>query len=158
MRKEFPHMKDCDIFKHMHERFPNTVFHVTLACYKYGTAFEHRQDRHCGEHTNNIRCCIEGLGVQDLMKACQKKAKELWASGHDNIRVTCICDGSMHASVGLAAILQHVYHQRGYNSKGPFHIDAVPRECWNCTECRNNVRKDTLMSVVTADVIREELQ
>ena len=156
MRKEFPHMKDCDILKHMHERFPNTVFHINLACWKI--QFKHREDGHCGEHTQNIRSCIESLRIRSILKTCRMEADKYWAEGHTTIRVTCICDGSMHASVGLAAILQHVYHQRGYNSKGPFHIDAVPRECWNCTECRNNVRKDTLMSVVTADVIREELQ
>ena len=92
------------------------------------------------------------------MKECHKYAMELWASGVNNIRVTCICDGSMDASVGIAAILQHVYQQRGYNSKGPYHIDALPRTCWNCEQCQQNVEKDTLLSAVTADFILGELQ
>ena len=132
MRKEFEHMKRCDINKLLHERFPNTWLHLALCCFRYGPALKHREDRHCGEHTQNIRCCIESLGISSLMKECHKGAMELWASGVNNIRVTCICDGGMHASVTVAAILQNVYHQRGYNSKGPYHIDPSPRMCWNC--------------------------
>ena len=125
MRKEFPHMKDCDMLKHMHERFPNTVFHINLECWRI--PFEDREDRHCGEHTQNIRSCIESLRTRSMVKTCHAKASVLWESGVNNIRVTCICDGSMHASVAVAAILQNVYHQRGYNSKGPYHIDPLPR-------------------------------
>ena len=158
MRKEFAHMKRCDIRKLLHERFPNAWLHLTLCCIRYGPALKHREDRHCGEHTQNLRCCIEGLGIHALMKECHKNAMELWASGVNNIRVTCICDGSMDASVGIAAILQHVYQQRGYNSKGPYHIDAWPKSCWHCEQCQQNVEKDTLLSAVTADFILGELK
>ena len=155
-RKEFPHMKNCDIQKQIDERFPNTVFHITLECWRI--PFLHREDRHCGTHTQNIRSCIESLRTRSMVKICHAKASVLWASGVNNIRVTCICDGSMHASVTVAAILQNVYHQRGYNSKGPYHIDPLPRPCWYCPECRNSVKKDTLMSVVAHDLILSEWQ
>ena len=155
-RKEFPHMKNCDIQKQIDERFPNTVFHITLECWRI--PFLHREDRHCGTHTQNIRSCIESLHVRGLLKTCRERADMYWAKGHTTIRVTCICDGSMHASVAVAAILQDVYHQRGYNSKGPFHIDPVARNCWKCGECQPNAQKDIAMSVVEADFILGELQ
>ena len=85
MRKEFAHMKRCDIRKLLHERFPNAWLHITLCCIRYGPALKHREDRHCGEHTQNLRCCIEGLGIHTLMKECHKYAMELWASGVNNI-------------------------------------------------------------------------
>ena len=156
MRKEFPHMKDCDILKHMHERFPNTKLHINLACWKI--PFEHREDGHCGEHTQNIRSCIESLRIRSILKTCRQVADKYWAKGHTTIRVTCICDGGMHASVAVAAILQHVYHQRGYNSRGPYHIDPVARNCWKCGECQPNAQKDIAMSAVAADFILGELQ
>ena len=156
MMKEFPLMKDCDILKHMHERFPNTVFHITLECWRI--PFLHREDRHCGTHTQNIRSCIESLRIRSILKTCRLEADKYWAKGHTTIRVTRICDGSMHASVTVAAILQNVYHQRGYNSKGPYHIDPLPRPCWDCPECRDSVKKDTLMSVVAHDLILSEWQ
>ena len=144
-------MKDCDIVKHMHERLPNTECHINLPCWRI--PFAQRKDRHCGEHTQNIRSCIETGRIRSILKTCHEKAHVLWESGRNNIKVWCICDGHRHASVSVAAILQHVYQQRGYNSKGPFHIDPVPRECWNCTECRKNVEKETVMAVVAADFI-----
>ena len=149
-------MKHCDILKHMHERFPNTDFHINLECWRL--PLEHREDGHCGEHTYNIRSCIESLRIRSILKTCRLEADKFWAKGHTTIRVTCICDGSMHASVTVAAILQNVYHQRGYNSKGPYHIDPSPRMCWNCGECQPNAAKDTLMSVVAHDFILGELK
>ena len=148
-------MKDCDILKHMGERFPNTAFHINLACWKI--PFEHREDGHCGEHTQNIRSCIESLHVRGLLKTCREKAHMYWAKGHTTIRVTCICDGGMHASVAVAAILQHVFHQRGYNSRGPYHIDPVARNCWKCGDCQPNAQKDIAMSYMEADFILAEL-
>ena len=103
-------MKDCDIVKHMAERFPNTDCHINLACWRI--PFEHRQAVHCGEHTENIRSCIDSLLIRSLLKTCHEEASVLWRVGVNNIRVTCICDGGMHASVTVAAILQHVYSQR----------------------------------------------
>ena len=151
-------MKNCDIQKQIDERFPNTVFHITLECWRI--PFLHREDRHCGTHTQNIRSCIESLRIQSIVQTCQGAASSLWASGVNNIGVVCICDGGMHASVTVATILQNVYAQRGlYNSKGPYHfVDPLPKQCWNCPDCRPSVEKDTLMSVVAADFILGELQ
>ena len=72
----------------------------------------------------------------------------------------CICENGVHKSVAVAAIMQEIYHQEGYNSKGPCHIsrcDPLSSMCWSCGKCKPNVQKDTLMSFVQADYIRQEL-
>jgi len=153
-------MKEDDIMRHIRERFPKTEeFHIILRCWKWKDYERHREDGHCGEHTENIRGFFECPLWPTLMKNCREQAAEFWASERTTtVRVTCICDGSIHASVGIAAILQNMYHQcGGYDSKGPYHIGPPPRKCWNCEECRPNVQTDMITSVAAADVIRDRL-
>ena len=153
-----PHMQDCDIRKQLDERFPGKKPDIVLAC--WGIAFGHREDLHCGTHTQNIRGCIESLQLPSLLEQLRRQVDELWASGRTTVRVMCICENGVHKSVAVAAIMQEVYHQEGYNSKGPHHIsrcDPLPSMCWRCGKCKPNVEKDTLMSFVQADYIRQEL-
>ena len=158
MRKAFPHMLAGDLNKHLDEKFPDKKPHLIIHC--WGDWCGHSENLHCGTHTENIRGFLNCRLWPSTLKRCREKVEEYWASGRTTtIRVTCVCDVSIHASDGIAAILQNIYHQSGYNSKGPYHIDPLPRMCWNCGECKQNVKKDYLMSVVTADFIfREELQ
>ena len=113
-----------------------------------------------GTHTQNMRGCIESLQLPSLMKQLRRQVDELWASGRTTVRVMCICENGVQKSVAVAAIMQEIYHQEGYNSKGPHHIsrcDPLPSMCWRCGKCKPNVEKDTLMSFVQADYIRQEL-
>ena len=94
------------------------------------------------------------------MKQLRRSVDRLWASGRTTVRVMCICEKGVQKSVAVAAIMQDIYHQEGYNSKGPYHIsraDPLPSMCWKCGECNANMEKDTLMSFVQADFIRQEL-
>ena len=158
MRSEFPHMQNCDIRKWLDERWPNKYFHIVVAC--WGIALDHRQHTHCGEHTQIIRACIESLDFPSLMKQCRMAAFLLWASGHDTVRVMCVCEGGMLKSVAVAALLQAVHRQEGFDCSGPHHLskcDALPSICWNCTECNANVQKATLMSFAQAEFISGQL-
>ena len=145
--------------RHIRERFPKTEeFHIILRCWEWKNYERHREDGHCGEHTENIRGFLNCRFWPSTYKRFRKKVEEYWASGRTTtIRVTCVCDGSIHASVGIAAFLQNIYLQIGYNSKGPYHIDPLPRKCWNCEECKPNYEKDMLTSLFASDFIREEL-
>ena len=158
MSSEFPHMTDCDIRKKLGEQFPDKNPDLVVAC--WGIAIGHREDLHCGTHTQNIRGCIESLQLPGLMKKVRIQADALWASGLTNLRVICICEKGVQKSVAFAAIMQDIYHQEGYNSKEPHHLskcDALPSICWNCTECNANMQKATLMSFAQAEFISGQL-
>ena len=158
MRRQFPHMQICDIRKKLDERRPDFQPDIILPC--WGIEFGFREDLHCGTHTQNIRGCIESLQqLPSLQKQLRRQVDELWASGRTTVRVLCICETYVHKSVAVAAIMQDVYHQEGYKSKGPRHISRCEPDaiCWRCKKCRPNVEKDKLMSFVQADYIRQEL-
>jgi hypothetical protein len=151
-------MTDCDIRKKLDEQLPDKNRDLVVAC--WGIAIGHREDLHCGTHTHNMRACMESIQFPDLLKHVYSQVDELWATGRTTGRVVCICENGVHQSVAVAAIMQDIYHQEGYNSKVPHHLskcDALPRKCWNCTECKANVQKATLMSVAQAEFIRGQL-
>ena len=157
MRNEFRHMQNCDIRKSLDERWPDKYFHIVVAC--WDIALDHRQYTHCGEHTQIIRACIETIDLPSLMKQCRMAAFLLWASGHVTVRVMCICDGGMMNSVAVAASLNGVFVQDGFNSSGPHHLSKpgwFPTMCSNCKDCRPNRIKDVLFTAVRADFIRAE--
>ena len=157
IRSEFPHMQNIDIRKQLDERWPKKCFHIVVAC--WGIPLDHRQHTHCGEHTEIMRACMDSIDLPCLMKQCRKAAFLLWASGHDTVRVMCVCEGGMLKSVAVAALLQAVYRQEGFNSSGPHHLskcDALPSICWSCTECNPNWKKDVLYSIAQAEFIRAE--
>ena len=107
-----------------------------------------------------MRACMESIQFPALLKHVYSQVDELWATGRTTGRVVCICENGVHQSVAVAAIMQEIYHQEGYNSKEPHHLskcDALPTKCWNCTECQANVQKATLMSVAQAEFIRGQL-
>ena len=157
MRQQFPHMQHDEIKQQLDALNPNIKPDIILAC--WGIAFGHREDLHCGTHTQNIRGCIESLQLPSLLKQLRRQVDELWASGRTTVRVLCICETYVHKSVAVAAIMQDVYHQEGYKSKGPRHISRCEPDaiCWKCKKCRPNVEKDKLMSFVQADYIRQDL-
>ena len=157
MRNEFRHMQNCDIRKSLDERWPDKYFHIVVAC--WDIALDHRQYTHCGEHTQIIRACIETIDLPSLMKQCRMAAFLLWASGHVTVRVMCICDGGMMNSVAVAASLNGVFVQDGFNSSGPHHLSKpgwFPTMCSNCKDCVANAGKDVLFMAVRADFIRAE--
>ena len=150
-------MQNCDIRKQLDERRPDIKHDIILAC--WSIAFGHREDLHCGTQRQNIHGYIESLQLPSLLKQLRRQVDELWASGRTTVRVLCICETYVHKSVAVAAIMQEIYHQEGYNSKGPHHISRCEPDaiCWRCRKCRPNVEKDKLMSFVQADYIRQEL-
>ena len=157
MRNEFRHMQNCDIRKSLDERWPDKSFHIVVAC--WDIALDHRQYTHCGEHTQIIRACIESLDFPSLMKQCRMAAFLLWASGHVTVRVMCICDGGMMNSVAVAASLNGVFVQDGFNSSGPHHLSKpgwFPTMCSNCKDCGPSWKKDVLFTAVRADFIRAQ--
>ena len=124
-------MQDYEIREQLDERRPDIKPDIILAC--WATAFgRHREDLHCGTHTPNIRGCTESLQIPSLLKQLHREVDELWASGRTTVRFMCICENGVHKSVAVAAIMQEIYHQEGYNSKGPCHIsrcDPLPSVC-----------------------------
>ena len=156
MRTQFPHMQNYDIRQQLDERRPDIKPEIISAC--WGIAFgRHREDLHCGTHTQNIRGCIESLQLPGLMKKVRIQVDALWASGLTNLRVICICEKGVQKSVAFAGIMQDIYHQEGYNSKEPHHLSKCDGTCWKCTECKANVDKATLISVAQAEFIRGQL-
>ena len=160
MRHQFPHMQHDEIKQQLDALNPDIKPDIILAC--WGIALgRHHIHLHCGTHTENIRSTIESLQqLPGLQKELRRQVDELWASGRTTVRVLCICENGVHKSVAVAAIMQEIYHQEGYNSKGPHHIsrcDPLPSMCWRCGKCKPNVAKDTFMSFVHADYIRQEL-
>ena len=159
MRHQFPHMQHDEIKQQLDALNPDIKPDIILAC--WGIAFgRHREDLHCGTHMQNIRGCIESLQqLPSLQKQLRRQVDELWASGRTIVRVLCICETYVHKSVAVAAIMQEIYHQEGYKSKGPQHISRCEPDaiCWRCRKCRPNVEKDKLMSFVQADYIRQDL-
>ena len=159
MRHQFPHMQHDEIKQQLDALNPDIKPDIILAC--WGIALgRHHIHLHCGTHTENIRSTIESLQqLPGLQKELRRQVDELWASGRTTVRVLCICETYVHKSVALAAIMQDVYHQEGYKSKGPRHISRCEPDaiCWRCKKCRPNVEKDKLMSFVQADYIRQEV-
>ena len=151
-------MQICDIRKKLDERHPDFQPDIILPC--WGIEFGFREDLHCGTHTHNMRACMESIQLPALLKHVYSQVDELWATGRTSGRVVCICENGVHQSVAVAAIMQEFYHQEGYNSKGPCHIargDQRYSMCWSCRKCKPNVQKDTFMSFVQAEYIRQEL-
>ena len=158
MRIQFPDMPSCAIRKQLAEQFPKKVPDIVIAC--WDIELGHREHLHCGTHTQHIRCCLEYQQLSSHMIQLHRAVHRLWASGRTTVRVMCICEKGVQKSVAVAAIMQEIYHQEGYNSKGPHHTsrcDPLPGMCWRCGKCKPNVEKDTLMSFVQADYIRQEL-
>ena len=119
-------MQICDIRKKLDERHPDFKPDIILAC--WGIEFGHREDLHCGTHTQNILGCIESLQLPSLLKQLYSQVDELWATGRTTGRVVCICENGVHQSVAVAAIMQDIYNQQGYNTKGPHNLspDVIP--------------------------------
>ena len=116
-------MQICDIRKKLDERRPDFKPDIILPC--WGIEFGYREDLHCGTHTQNIRGCIESLQLPSLLNHLYSQVDELWASGRTTVRVLCICETYVHKSVAVAAIMQEIYHQEGYKSKGPQHLSLI---------------------------------
>ena len=151
-------MTDCDIGRKLDGQLPDKNRDLVVACWGI-TLGELRKHPHCGEHTQIIRACIEDIDLPSLMKQCRMAAFLLWASGHVTVRVMCICDGGMMNSVAVAASLNGVFVQDGFNSSGPHHLSKpgwFPTMCSNCKDCVANAEKDVLFMTVRADFIRAE--
>ena len=151
-------MTDCDIRKKLEVTISATNSDLVVACWGI-TLGELRKHPHCGEHTQIIRACIETIDLPSLMKQCRRAAFLLWASGHVTVRVMCICDGGMMNSVAVAASLNGVFVQDGFNSSGPHHLSKpgwFPTMCSNCTDCGPSWKKDVLFTAVRADFIRAQ--
>ena len=128
MRKEFADMTERDILFKLNEDYPDQFFDVVLKCWEI-TDRTSAYNKHCGQHTQIMRECIQSCAFQKLMIECGSRAELEWACGQTHIRVMCICENGRHKSVAVAIALQAVYLKMGFNSLGPCHMSQ--EESWS---------------------------
>ena len=121
MRKEFADMTERDILFKLNEDYPDQSFDVVLKCWEI-TDRTSAYSKHCGQHTQIMRECIQSCAFQKLMIECGSRAELEWACGQTHIRVMCICENGRHKSVAVATALQAVYLKMGFISLGPCHM------------------------------------
>ena len=93
-------------------------FDILLRCSDMGHDLEVHRSRHCGEHTQTIRACIERRQFPIRMRDCRSRAQYLWEIGNDQpIRVMCISD-DMHWAQAAAARLHAVYKRKAISAEG----------------------------------------
>ena len=91
--------------------------------------------------------------MQPLVEYCRDNVNKLLEQ-QDIVRVACVDDRGIHRSVAVAEILQAVCKMKGYNTKGPVHMEEPrwrPRAfCRTCEDCLPNEDKAALY-IATAD-------
>ena len=100
-----------------------------------------------------IRSVCEHDNMKPVVEKCRKRIKELLKQ-QDIVRVACVDDHGRHRSVAVAKILQAICKKKGYNTKGPFHMEE-PRWkkesfCQECKHCLPNKDK-AMLYIATAD-------
>ena len=79
--------------------------------------------------------------------------EQLWKH-KDNVLVLCADSHGVHRSVAVAAILKHLYEQKGFKSTGPHHLDKDnwPKRklCHTCMECMPNEAKRKMYDTLEA--------
>ena len=113
-------MAERDIQEKLDQRYPAEHFDVVLKCWKMKSGASN-YNKHCGQHTQIMRECIQSCAFQKLMIECGSRAELEWACGQTHIRVMCICENGRHKSVAVATALQAVYLKMGFISFGPNH-------------------------------------
>ena len=150
MRKEFADMTERDILFKLNEDYPDQSFDVVLKCWEI-TDRTSAYNKHCGQHTQIMRECIESCEFLNLMIECGSRAELEWACGQTHIRVMCICENGRHKSVAVATALQAVYLKMGFISFGTCHMsqqESWSDICQTCKDCRPNYHKEELITLL----------
>ena len=143
--KDYKNMKPIDLLDFCNKRCPNEKFDLVLKCWNMDPGA--KQNRHYGGHTAFVYACVLTPEFEDITTDFRKQAHILWNTDRDTIRVVCVCDHGIHQSVAVSTILQAVYANMGFNSKGPFHLSKAAWHkyvCDRCKDCKPNDRKDEL--------------
>ena len=128
-------------------RIPGPTFDVVLKCWDLYSATDDLLSRHCGEHTEIVRCCIESPNFKTILDQCRTSVETLWQP-QDSIEVLCVCNEGKHQPVAVSAALQAIYQMEGFSSGGPYHLNNTHwwrRLCSACSQCKPNKDKDTLL-------------
>ena len=127
-------------------RIPGPTFDVVMKCWDLYSPTDDLLSRHCGEHTEIVRCCIESPNFKTILDQCRTSVEMLWQH-QDGIEVLCVCNEGKHQSVAVSAALQAIYQMDGFSSGGPYHLSNTHwwrRLCSACSQCKANEDKDTL--------------
>ena len=108
---------------------------------------------HLGTHTEMIRKVCDHDNMVPVVQDCRKRINDLLQQ-QDIVRVACVDDRGIHRSVAVAEILQAVCKKKGYNTKGPFHLEEGRWKegewCRTCEDCFRNEDKAALY-IATAE-------
>ena len=89
--------------------------------------------------------------MQRLVEYCRDRVNSLLEQ-QDIVRVACVDDRGIHRSVAVVEILQAVCKMKGYNTKGPFHLEEHRWKegvwCRTCEDCLHNEDKVALYRAV----------
>ena len=139
-------MNDEDCRTHLRKYRPDVHFDVLLKCWKVDFSRTENSE-HFGSNTRLIRSVCDHVGMQRLVEYCRDRVNSLLEQ-QDIVRVACVDDRGIHRSVAVASILQAICKKKGYNTKGPFHMEK-PRWkkenfCRRCEHCDHNEKKAKL--------------
>ena len=97
-----------------------------------------------------IRSVCDDDNMKPVVQECRDRIKDLLQQ-QDIVRVACVDDHGRHRSVAVAKILQAICKKKGYNTKGPFHMEEPKwkkqKMCLDCEHCRPNKGKANLYTV-----------
>ena len=142
---DYKDMTKCDLLNLCNKRRTKDKFDIVLRCWKMDPRMT--VTRHCGSNQAYVFACVLTPEFEDIMTYVRKCLQMLWDTDRDTIRVVCTCDHGIHQSVAVSTILQAVYANMGFNSKGPFHLSKAAWHkyvCDRCKDCKPNDRKDEL--------------
>ena len=98
-----------------------------------------------------IRSVCDHDRMKPLVQVCRDRINDLLQQ-QDIVRVACVDDRGIHRSVAVAKILQAVCKMKGYNTKGPIHMEKhrwkQGKWCRACKDCRPNQSKECLYRAV----------
>ena len=142
---DYKDMPKGDLLTLCNKRRSKDKFDIVLRCWKIDPRMT--GTRHCGSNQAYVFACVLTPEFEDIMTYVRKCLQMLWDTDRDTIRVVCTCDHGIHQSVAVSTILQGVYANMGFNSKGPFHLSKAAWHkyvCDRCKDCKPNDRKDEL--------------
>ena len=131
---------------------PDETFDIVIKCWTFANR-KSKKFEHCGEHTGLIGSVTKSTEWRKLLPYLRRKVEELWKH-QERVTVVCVDSHGRHRSVAVAAILKHLYEQKGFKSTGPHHLDKDnwPKRklCHTCMECMPNEAKRKMYDTLEA--------
>ena len=127
------------------ELHPQKNFDIVLRCWNVFPG--DKNPGHFGEYESVVEEVCKGEAFSNIMAKCRRQVDLLWEEGQPHLRVACVCDQGTHQSVAVSRVLQAVYRNIMFTSKGLFHLSQPtwnPKMCTTCQRCKPNKEKEQL--------------